>query len=162
MLKKLFIILITLFIVNNISFAKSLSSYNKYDFIFKKAGKFYHIPWFLIKMVAVTENYKMDPNLIRKNKNNTVDIGLMQINTVWIKKLQKKFNHVDQITLKNPIVNIYAGGFILNYYIKKYGYSWESISYYHSFNKKYSSKWLIRIKKNILYFVKNNNNIIIE
>jgi len=144
---------IFLVLLHSLLFASTNIKYNKYDTIFKKAGKHYHLPWFLIKMVAITENSKLKANLVRKNKNGTEDIGLMQINTLWIKLLHKKFPHINKKTLKNPIVNIYTGGYILYKNIKKYGYSWKSVGYYHSFNSKYSKKWIKRVKENIKFFI---------
>ena len=136
-----------------------IERYNKYDKIFQKVASEYHLPWFLLKAIAITENHKLNPRLIKKNTNKTYDIGLMQINSMWIKKLKNKFPKISIKKLKEPYFNIKIGAYILLQNIKKFGYSWKSVSYYHSFTKKHRLKWLKRIKNNIKYLAKHDERI---
>jgi len=146
---------------NNIKAQKILKKYNKYDYIFQKVEKKYCLPWFLLKVIAITENSKLNPKLVLKNKNGTYDIGLMQVNSSWIKKLKKIFPQISFNKLKQPYFNVQVGAFILKKYIDKYGYSWKSVSYYHSFTQEYRKKWLQRIKSNIRFLAKYDKRIII-
>jgi len=141
---------------------KILQKYNKYDHLFQRVAKEYNLPWFLLKVIAITENHKLNPKLILKNKNKTYDIGLMQINSTWIKKLKNIFPEISLEKLKNSLFNIKVGAFILKKYINQYGYSWKSVSYYHSFTEKHRKKWLDRIKSNIKYLAKYDKRIVIK
>ena len=129
----------------------------KYDNYFKKYGEKYNISYILLKTIALTENDKLDPDIVRKNKNKSKDIGLMQINTLWIKELPKF--HLSEKKLKNIDINIEVSAYILSRLIKKYGYSWNTIGMYHSKTKKYKKKWIQRAKKKVKYIIKKDNHI---
>jgi len=150
MQKKIF----TFFILGYaILFAKNVFSPNfyKYDTYFQAASKQFNIPFLLLKSIALTENYKFKSNIKKKNKNKTYDYGIMQINSIWLKKLQLKEKHI-----LNPRINIFVAAYILRQIINKYGYSWESIGLYHSSTEKYKNKWLKRLKSNLFYIIKHD------
>jgi soluble lytic murein transglycosylase-like protein len=149
--------LVVIFILSLSLQANSKIDLNKYDEHFKYYGQKYNISYVLLKMVALTENEKFDKNAIRYNKNGTKDIGLMQINTLWIKELSSF--HLNEKKLKDINTNIEIAAYILSNLIKKYGYSWETIGMYHSRTKKYKRRWLKRAKKKILQIAKNDKRI---
>ncbi len=136
------------------------SNLNKFDPYFKYYGDKYGLSYLLLKTVALTENNKLNPKAIRYNTNGTKDIGLMQINTLWIKELPKM--HLSEKKLKNTKVNIKIAAIILSRLIKEKGYSWNTIGCYHSNIKKYKEPWIIRAKSEILYLAQQNKRIIIE
>jgi len=152
-------------VFNSLLFAQTdnnseiIKKYNKYDNLFQKVASEYNLPWFLLKSIAITENHKLNPKLVQKNTNHTYDIGLMQINSTWIKKLKNKFPQISFAKLKEPYFNIKIGAYILKQNIENYGYSWKSVSFYHSFTKKYRIEWLKRIKNNIKYLAKYDKRI---
>lgn len=127
-------------------------SYHKYDSIFKKYSEIYNVPFLLLKVIAISENSMMDPNLVRKNKNGTYDIGLFQINTAKI--TDKELKHIKKNDLKRPEVSTNVAAFILRKIIVKKGYSWETIGEYHSKTKEHKDNWLKRVKKNFKYLKK--------
>ena len=84
-------------------------------------------PW-LLYAVAYTES-SHNPNVISKaNRNGTYDIGLMQINSVWLPTL-KKYG-ISQQTLTNACASTYVGAWIMAQNVRRYGYSWKAIAAY--------------------------------
>ena len=98
-----------------------------YGFCFDEAGEMFGIPPELLQAIAKVEsNY--DPSAIHRNKNGSCDRGLMQINSWWADKLGSDvWTRIDE-----PCVNVMVGAGILADLIKRHGYIWKSVGYYHS------------------------------
>jgi soluble lytic murein transglycosylase-like protein len=153
-------VLLLITLVLSLSAAKLPENFYKYDDEFKEAEvRSKVVPFFLLKAIAMTENDSFDPNIKRLNSNNTYDYGLMQVNTIWLDAYG-----VDEDKALTPRQNIHMSAKILASIIKQYGYSWESIGRYHSATPKYKQIWLAKLKKNLLFIIKNDtkNNYVIE
>lgn len=151
-------VLLTFLIFTSFLFAKT-DLYSKYDDIFKKYEKEFGISYFLMKSIAITENSEFNPHAIMYNSNGTKDIGLMQINTAWIKWMPEANITVQK--LNDPEFNIKIAFMIVDKIIERHGYSWDSIGRYHSGTNKFKQKWLSRIKSNIKYLASIDNRITI-
>lgn len=69
-------------------------------------------------------------NAINMNKNGSYDLGLMQINSIWHKKLAKfgvKPEH-----LLDPCVSIHIGAWVLAQNIRRHGRTWMAVGAYNS------------------------------
>ena len=65
----------------------SLPSFSEdYSNCFNRASLHYQVPTALLKAIAVVES-KMQAKAIHFNQNGTYDIGIMQINSIWLSKL---------------------------------------------------------------------------
>lgn len=83
--------------------------------------------------------------VIRNNRNKSIDIGLMQINKVWF----KKFGYPLELGL-NACWSIHMGAYILQYeYIRHNGDIWKAIAHYHSPTKKYQNRYMNKVYKEI-------------
>lgn len=96
---------------------------------FNLASNKYQIPIKLLKAVAMTES-KLDPTAININKNRSYDIGLMQINSSWLPKLNRV--GITQADLMDGCKNIQVGAWILASNIKQYGFNSKAIGAYNS------------------------------
>jgi len=143
------IVSIQISLVANNSFSEN---FYKFDSTFKSISKKYNVPFALLKAIALTENYKFSNKEKMNNKNKTVDYGLMQINSLWLKKL-----NIKKRDIVKPAVNIGVAALIINDLISKYGYSWDTIGKYHSYTPKHKKKWLKKIKQNMRYLIDNDN-----
>lgn len=79
------------------------------------AAQYYNVPELLIYSIMKKEKgsiLKDGSKLTNVNKNNTIDIGEMQINNENLKFLSK-FNYSKSVLLNNRCANIYAGTFYL-------------------------------------------------
>jgi len=95
-------------------------------FCFQDAGSRYQVsPWLLWGIAKVESG--LDPSAINQNRNGTVDVGLMQVNSIWAEQLGKTWDHLD-----DPCTNIMAGAWILNQCVQDYGYTWKAVGCYHS------------------------------
>lgn len=73
------------------------------------------------------------PGMAKKNENGSFDLGVMQINTVWLKPNSPLYGYVSAETLKNDLcVNIHAAAWILAKHMEKVGDIWKAVGKYHS------------------------------
>lgn len=123
---------------------------NRFEHCFNQAALHYSIPPNLLKTIAIVES-KMNPSVINiSNNNGTIDIGLMQVNSSWVKKLNRI--GISQTDLLDGCINIQVGAWILAQNIKRYGLTAEAIGRYNSPNSYYKSQYI----KNILKTYKHN------
>jgi len=95
-------------------------------FCFQEAGSRYHVsPWLLWSIAKVESG--LEPSAINQNRNGTVDVGLMQVNSIWAEQLGKTWDY-----LNDPCTNVMAGAWILNQCVQDYGYTWKAVGCYHS------------------------------
>ncbi len=88
-----------------------------------------------------------------KNTNGTTDHGPMQINTVWVHRLQSQFGVTKQMLTNDFCWSVRAGAYILRYEINLAGGSfWDGIGHYHSRTPKYKYPYINRVYKNSLKF----------
>lgn len=92
------------------------------------AGAYHGIdPWLLYAIARVESTH--NPRAVNKsNSNGTWDIGLMQINSVWLPELKKHGISEDQ--LFNACASTYIGAWIMAKNFRKHGYTWQAIAVY--------------------------------
>lgn len=115
-----------------------------------KAAVEYYVPATLIIAVLKTENGHASTE--SKNKNGTVDLGPMQINSAWLPTLYR-YGLTRQDVQYNPCKNVEVGAWILSQSIASEAFLDKGIGNYHSHsvycNVKYRTKvrhYLQRIK----------------
>lgn len=93
------------------------------------AAKVYGLdPWLLMAIAKVESSF--NHVAINVNKNKSTDIGMMQINTIWLPTL-RKFGITKQ-DLLNPCTSIFVGAWIMAQNIKNFGYNADGIGAYNS------------------------------
>lgn len=109
-------------------------------FCFDEAGEQQGINPRLLEGIARVES-GMNPKAINRNINGTVDIGLMQINSLWLKSL----NISREDLLADPCLNARTGALILRRCIDRFGYTWEAVGCYNavSSEKKVDYAWKV-------------------
>jgi soluble lytic murein transglycosylase-like protein len=86
-----------------------------------KAARYYDVPELLLHAILTKENGRTGKT--SKNKNGSLDIGLAQINTVWLPHFAKygvKFEHL----LNDPCTNLYASAYVLKTNVNKFNGDW--------------------------------------
>ena len=113
---------------------------------FNVASTHYQIPVKLLKAIAKTES-KFNSLAVNKNSNQSYDIGVMQINSSWLRKLNQV--GISQADLFDGCKNIQVGAWILASNIKQYGFNRKAIGAYNSptsaNQEKYASKVLANL-----------------
>ena len=94
---------------------------------FEQAGKLYNIDPRILWAIAKHES-RLNPEAKNINSNGTVDIGIMQINTIHLKEL-KKYN-IGIKELYDPKTNIFVGAWVLSNCIKRYGSNRNALTCY--------------------------------
>lgn len=114
----------------------------EYKNYFQAAGEHYNIPPLLLENIAAIESGG-NPNAIRINNNGTKDYGLMQINSIHMRRLSVWGIHEGNIL--NPQINIFAGSWLLSEHIKQQGFNLQAIGNYHSKTQVYKDQWLKKL-----------------
>lgn len=102
----------------------------------EEVGARYGVNPYLLAAIAKQES-KFNANAVRKNSNGTRDVGVMQINSLWLPTLAKY--GITEQHLFEPCVNIAVGAWILRQRQLQFGNTWEAVGAYHS--KTPSFKW---------------------
>lgn len=93
------------------------------------AGVRYNIDPWLLYAISDIESGQV-PHAVNVNKDNSRDIGLMQINSFWLPHLAK-FG-ITEKSLFDPCTNIHVGAWILAQNIGQFGRSWTAVGAYNA------------------------------
>lgn len=96
---------------------------------FNEAGRTYKVPPMLLQAIAWVES-RYDKNAENFNTNGSVDMGVMQINSLWLEPLAEY--GIEQKHLYNACFNINVAAWILRKQINEVGYNWQAVAHYHS------------------------------
>lgn len=108
-------------------------------FCFEEAGDYYGISPQLLWSIAKTES-DFNPTAINRNTNGSYDYGVMQINSIWAKKLGSTWN-----ALTDPCTNVKIGAWILAQCIQDYGYTWRAVGCYNSRTPSKGDKYATKV-----------------
>lgn len=101
------------------------------DSCWQGAAQYHHVDiWLLYSIAWVESGFK--PNAFNRNRNGSVDLGMMQINTIWLPELRKY--GISHNQLMDGCTSVYIGAWILSKNIQRYGYTWRAIGAYNSGN----------------------------
>ena len=96
-------------------------------FCFEEAGKVYGVSPILLRGIAKVESGE-NPAASNRNRNGSVDLGLMQINSSWLKPLGASARDL----VEQPCYNVMVGAWILSDCLNRYGNSWEAVGCYNA------------------------------
>lgn len=110
---------------------------------YRSSVKYNLDPWLLYSIAYVESGHNIFA--INKNKNGSYDMGMMQINSIWIPELKKV--GIEPKHLFDPCTSIDVGAWILAQNIKKYGYSKSAIGAYNSRTPSIGLKYADKVLK---------------
>ena len=99
------------------------------------AAAFYHLPPRVLPSIQAVEAGRI--GLVQFNTNGSADLGVMQVNTIWVQPLAA-FTHLSpqEVTdrlLHDPCFSIAASAAIMRLYLNEaHGNLMAAIGYYHS------------------------------
>ena len=96
---------------------------------FEEAGRRYGIPPSLLKAISAVES-NSNPAARHRNRDGSEDLGHMQINSRWLRKLRSYGIGRDQ--LFDACTSTYIGAWILAQNIRRLGYGWEAVGAYNA------------------------------
>ncbi len=108
-------------------------------------------------LLAVMKTEGGRPGELALNRNGTVDLGPMSINTVWLPTLAKHYRTTEP-ELKRRLAldgcaNVAAAALILNRKITESGSVWEGVANYHSRDPAKQSRYLMRVHASLSQIV---------
>lgn len=83
----------------------------------------------VLRAIAWLESHNR-PDAMHRNANGSIDYGIMQINSIHLRELDRY--HISSATLMRPCANVYVGAWHLRRMMNKYGNTWTAIGAYHS------------------------------
>lgn len=112
------------------------------------ASKEFSVPPLAITLVMAAEGGRVGS--VRKNKNGSVDMGPMQVNTIFSQVLGK-YGITNHMVTNDLCVNIRVGTWHLKSEMNRvHGDLWKGIGNYHSRTPSFNKKYVIKVKT-ILY-----------
>ena len=111
-----------------------------FSFCFDDAGRTYGISPLLLRGIARVES-NMNPAAINRNSNGSSDLGLMQVNSFWLKTLGTTSKEL----LDDHCYNVMAGAWILKGCIERHGETWKAVGCYNatSNDKRVNYSWKV-------------------
>lgn len=94
------------------------------------AARCFQINPLLIKAIIWQESQN-NQGSVNNNKNHTIDVGVMQINSIHFKALKLKGISEEDLR-QNSCINVFSGTWILKDAVKRNGYTWQGVGNYHS------------------------------
>lgn len=114
-----------------------------------EAAQCFQINPLLIKAIIWQESRNRQ-QAVNRNTNSSVDVGIMQINTINFKALQAL--GIDETLLReNSCANVFSGAWLLSRSIERYGYTWDGIGHYHSKTPVHHDRYVKNIISLIAY-----------
>lgn len=87
------------------------------------------LPEGLLLAIAKTES-GLNWRALNRNRDGSYDIGIMQINSRHLPRLQQY--GITQENLWNPCVNVSVGAFILHEFVARHGLTWKAVAAYNT------------------------------
>ncbi|BDD79693.1 hypothetical protein [Burkholderia phage FLC9] len=112
---------------------------------FDEAAAYQHVNPTVLRGIRMVENAQADPRAIGRNKNGSVDLGMMQINSIHLPELKKyKIRRRD---LMNSCKNIYVAAWLLRRQMDRHGNNWVAVGGYHSNTPKERAQYAVKVQK---------------
>lgn len=109
------------------------------------------IPQPLMLAVLQTEGGKVGQ--ANRNRNGSMDMGPMQINTVQLERLAdvtgRHEREISSLLTHDACSNLAVGAWILRDSINRSGETWKGVARYHSNNPKYGTPYAWRVYRNL-------------
>jgi Transglycosylase SLT domain len=111
---------------------------SKIEGCLQQAAAFHHVAYPVLRAIAKHESGFRSDLVSKPNADGSVDMGLMQINTHWLKHLSQW--GISRSSLFDPCVNAYVGAWILSQNFNKLGVNWNAVGAYNatSHQKRYA------------------------
>lgn len=93
------------------------------------AARRYRVDADLLRAIIYHES-RFQPEAIHRNTNGSVDIGLMQVNSIHLPALRRV--GIDRAELADPCRNVDVGASLLRQKIQHVGATWLAVGEYHS------------------------------
>ena len=128
----------------------------------EQASSTYMVPRIVLLGIIRRES-RGNPRATHHNHNGTYDIGIMQVNTEWVKKLSKRGMRINYRNLLDPCYNIHLGAWIVrhelfaDHNVPDGAQFWKRVANYHSHTEYFNRKYRIELAKDINWIAVNTD-----
>lgn len=112
-----------------------------------KAGQLHAIEPELLQAIAEVES-GLRSDAINHNRDGTRDIGLMQINSIHLSRLNAQ-GITEQRLLDDPCLSVEVGASVLAGFITRYGYNWTAVGAYNAGNSPHRQAARLRYARKV-------------
>lgn len=115
-----------------------------------RSAQAFQLPLELLRAIARTEGGQT--GTVSRNRNGTVDMGVMQVNSVHLSSAPHNFlarGITAHQLVNDDCVNIAAGASILRYEIDRASNFWSGVARYHSKKPYYGAIYLEKVLRNL-------------
>jgi lysozyme-related protein Hpa2 len=112
---------------------------------FDEAAAYQHVNPTILRGIRIVENAEGNPYAVGRNKNGSVDLGMMQINSIHLPEL-KKFK-IHRRDLMNSCKNIYVAAWLLRRQMDRHGNNWVAVGGYHSNTPALRAQYAAKVQK---------------
>jgi hypothetical protein len=121
----------------------------------ESAASVYHLPPAVVVILLSVEGGSLGH--VSQNTNGTLDIGPMQVNTIWVPVVARHWGATPAETYAalrdNFCANVEAGSWILRQSMDQTGGDfWEGVGFYHSHDPAYKADYLRKVLHQALRF----------
>ena len=95
----------------------------------ESASQRYGVNAAILHAIAMTES-AMNVRAMNRNANGSVDVGLMQINSLWFPRLAEM--GIEPEDLWDECTSVHVGAWVLAGYIRRFGYNWRAVGAYNA------------------------------
>ena len=110
---------------------------------FDRAALRYSVDVRLLKAIGMVES-GFSPSAINRNTNGSEDMGIMQINTIWLPQLSK-FGITRETLMTDPCTNIHVGAWVLAQNIRRLGPTWNAVGAYNASTPSKREKYVAKV-----------------
>jgi len=118
--------------INGLIVLVCLGADQAHAWCWNRAGGQHAIEPELLRAIADVES-GLQPGAINHNKDGTRDIGLMQINSSHLSRLNAQ-GITEQRLLDEPCLSVEVGASVLAGFVARYGYNWTAVGAYNAGN----------------------------
>ncbi len=110
---------------------------------FDDAAAAYQVnPW-ILRGIAHVES-RFNPAAINRNTNGTIDIGMMQTNSIHLPRLAKY--GITRQDIMQPCTSVHVAAWMLREKMNKHGNTWNAVGAYHSETPFYRDRYAAKVR----------------
>ena len=107
----------------------------------------------VIAAIKIVESGTQFTSVLNHNSNGTIDLGIMQTNSIWFSELAQHGIHSEM--LNDNCVSIKVATWILLGHLQKTNDLWEAVGRYHSKTPKFKIPYQKKVRKIYEYLEQN-------
>jgi soluble lytic murein transglycosylase-like protein len=100
-------------------------------------------PHLLVAIAEVESGLRADA--VGRNRDGSVDLGLMQINSRWLPELRR--HGLSATDLMHPCVSVHVGAWVLAQAMQRHGNTWTAVGAYHAGPGPYRDRYVRRVQQ---------------